>query len=1074
MLKSGRTHQNPQEHKQDSNNDFFVQKRKEAFPQEHQISYPRPNLTYDVYQLLANSQQTIQRQQAEGMANEIELADNLKTGIENLYINSSQQQFTAGKNRASKSLNRDNQQRISPSLKISSIQTKLTIEQPDDKSEQEADRVAREVVQPIHRPAVSSQTQAVQHQMQPMEQRVADGGMAASPDVESGIRRAKGGGQPLMNSIREPMEQAFDADFSRVRIHTDAQSDQLNQSIQAKAFTTGQDVFFRSGEYNPGSRDGQELIAHELAHVVQQGGGTMQRSPLLPQPLQPAAGVLQRVTSAFPEIEEYNSQFHKTSFLARVNLTPIANSKGNETFMSTELWASDVKISNDRPPTKFGSEGQRSHTVAWSLLCAAIQGLGGQPLNELIAILDTMVADLQVPTNSPEATEAAKSLDKSLKTGLTTIKDTTKLEDFSYWQLAASELVSKYVHAYQLSEEATYADGRAVGHGEAGHMATLREAESLAKSGTDLTSKLEEIKVAAVGMLDFKARLAPEVQGKILSHWINDLFLAFPILMSKYAADIVAQLSLPKKETIKLVHKVHKKSATRSVEASGTPAEVALPMPNRSTFTANVVLTPTVGGGGTKRDVDLTQKNPGTPIETAKLGLMHYQIKDLDVTQLDVADDRPNTRFGALQRSHTVAWTLIRRHLMHFKGKPALSLVNFVLNELTTLKTDIDTPEQNKKIGFDAPAQAEQKRTNLVSIVDDTDGFPLFRWQILLSELVETYITLYQLSRSATYSKEENPKGHGESNAISTLQKAETDLAKGDISDLNQYYADNKEDILTAAAKLVDATVATSSLKPDNWKIAIEHWLHLVKDQYPTVTKLPKFSEDIKNKISVMEPQDELLAGYKKPNNEREKVLINLYENAKLEVKSVPNTFEHDLYSSIRLSLAEFKPPDHAEWTKAVDGVKLNQQFLQKWFAQIKDYSKPPQRRTVRDIPDANAIVTLIEDATKYFKAVEGDCEKIINFFAEKMLERAGKLPSRTTSNFITTNMDEIRNALGKGINEALELSSVGTIENYKAWYDLFNEMDEDKEVNYASLSNAMELRKRKHSEAFGGKSSGI
>jgi len=62
---------------------------------------------------------------------------------------------------------------------------------------------------------------------------------------------------------------------------TDTQSDQLNQSIQAKAFTTGQDVAVRQGEYNPGSRGGQELIAHELGHVVQQNGGAVQRSRFL-------------------------------------------------------------------------------------------------------------------------------------------------------------------------------------------------------------------------------------------------------------------------------------------------------------------------------------------------------------------------------------------------------------------------------------------------------------------------------------------------------------------------------------------------------------------------------------------------------------------------------------------------------------------------------------------------------------------------------------------------------------------------------------------------------------------------
>ncbi|MEH1916916.1 eCIS core domain-containing protein [Nostoc sp.] len=64
------------------------------------------------------------------------------------------------------------------------------------------------------------------------------------------------------------MEQAFGADFSGVKVHTNGQSDQLNRSIQARAFTTGQDVFFREREYNPGSQGGQEL----LTHVVQQNG----------------------------------------------------------------------------------------------------------------------------------------------------------------------------------------------------------------------------------------------------------------------------------------------------------------------------------------------------------------------------------------------------------------------------------------------------------------------------------------------------------------------------------------------------------------------------------------------------------------------------------------------------------------------------------------------------------------------------------------------------------------------------------------------------------------------------------
>ncbi|CAN1208608.1 hypothetical protein TUMEXPCC7403_00205 [Tumidithrix helvetica PCC 7403] len=105
-----------------------------------------------------------------------------------------------------------------------------------------------------------------------------DGG-EASADLESSIQSARGSGQSLDPSLQAKMGEAMGADFSGVKVHTDTQSDQLNQSIQARAFTTGQDVFFRQGAYDPSSLGGQELIAHELTHVVQQNGGAVQRSP---------------------------------------------------------------------------------------------------------------------------------------------------------------------------------------------------------------------------------------------------------------------------------------------------------------------------------------------------------------------------------------------------------------------------------------------------------------------------------------------------------------------------------------------------------------------------------------------------------------------------------------------------------------------------------------------------------------------------------------------------------------------------------------------------------------------------
>ena len=177
------------------------------------------------------------------------------------------------------------------------LQAKLTIGDPGDKYEQEADRVASQVVKQINSPdaAQSTQGQSVQRQEEPVEElhakpsisdlqrspfplevqreampaqeelqaksilqrREAIAGGEATNDLDTAINSARGRGQALDAGLQRSMGQAMGADFSGVKVHTDAQSDQLNQSIQAKAFTTGQDVFFRQGRMIPQVRVGR-------------------------------------------------------------------------------------------------------------------------------------------------------------------------------------------------------------------------------------------------------------------------------------------------------------------------------------------------------------------------------------------------------------------------------------------------------------------------------------------------------------------------------------------------------------------------------------------------------------------------------------------------------------------------------------------------------------------------------------------------------------------------------------------------------------------------------------------------
>lgn len=96
------------------------------------------------------------------------------------------------------------------------------------------------------------------------------GNAIAADGVEESIQRSQGKGQELTPTVREPMEDAFGFDFGRVRIHADTEGDRLSRSLEARAFTTGEDIFFRQGAYAPDSPSGKKLLAHELTHVVQQ------------------------------------------------------------------------------------------------------------------------------------------------------------------------------------------------------------------------------------------------------------------------------------------------------------------------------------------------------------------------------------------------------------------------------------------------------------------------------------------------------------------------------------------------------------------------------------------------------------------------------------------------------------------------------------------------------------------------------------------------------------------------------------------------------------------------------------
>lgn len=155
------------------------------------------------------------------------------------------------------------------------LQAKLKVNEPGDVYEQEADRVANQIMTAPAHSAVSS--------AQPTIQRFSgqsSGGDAASASVGKVL---SGPGRQLEPALREDMEQRFGCDFSSVRVHSDAAAEQSARDVNAHAYTVGHNIVFGLGAFAPGTREGQRLIAHELTHVVQQSTGqiteAVQREP---------------------------------------------------------------------------------------------------------------------------------------------------------------------------------------------------------------------------------------------------------------------------------------------------------------------------------------------------------------------------------------------------------------------------------------------------------------------------------------------------------------------------------------------------------------------------------------------------------------------------------------------------------------------------------------------------------------------------------------------------------------------------------------------------------------------------
>src|SRR5262249_38116676 len=144
-------------------------------------------------------------------------------------------------------------------------QTKLTVSQPRDIYEEEADRIADQV---MATPADHITNNAPLRIQRFSRQSHGEGEVAAA-SVEEVLASP---GKPLEQRLRQDLEKRFGYDFSSVRMHTGVAAEQSAQEAHANAYTVGPDIVFNRGRFAPGTPEGRWLIAHELTHVVQQCG----------------------------------------------------------------------------------------------------------------------------------------------------------------------------------------------------------------------------------------------------------------------------------------------------------------------------------------------------------------------------------------------------------------------------------------------------------------------------------------------------------------------------------------------------------------------------------------------------------------------------------------------------------------------------------------------------------------------------------------------------------------------------------------------------------------------------------
>jgi hypothetical protein len=300
------------------------------------------------------------------------------------------------------------------SFGAANIQRKLTVGETNDPMEHQADDMADKVMRMPERPLVQRQADNTDDEdikrkplsgpIPPFIQAKGDGGGVVSPAVTNGIKATQGDGKSMDGSTKSFMESRFGIGFNDVKIHNGAKPAQLSQTLNAKAFTVDNNIYFNDFQYRPETHEGKRLLAHELTHTLQQGTSTIKRTP--------AKTDTQATTDSTPPAAPKQTGLNRTLYVVQNDVwksLPVAVRTGAENELN-RVFAFVGKTAGEKPFTiKILSSDQLPEQFDFSeSIVSVIQEEVGPYLDNAFALQQKQINDWLTTQKVPVGTTASQ------------------------------------------------------------------------------------------------------------------------------------------------------------------------------------------------------------------------------------------------------------------------------------------------------------------------------------------------------------------------------------------------------------------------------------------------------------------------------------------------------------------------------------------------------------------------------------------------------------------------------------------------------------------------------------------